>query len=128
MPVSPAKHVIPVASGKGGVGKSTVSVNLAVALAATGAKVGLMDADVYGPSVPTLLGITEKPVIAGNRIQPVEKNGLKVISMGFFVPANEAVIWRGPMLHKMVNDFLGQVDWGELDMLVVDLPPGTGDI
>ncbi len=123
------KYVIAVASGKGGVGKSTVSANLALALSKQGLKVGVMDADVYGPSIPTILGITEKP--AGGepgRILPVEKYGLKVISMGFFVPSNEAVIWRGPMLHKMVQDFLGVVDWGTLDYLIVDLPPGTGDI
>ncbi len=122
------KEIVAVASGKGGVGKSTVSANLALALAKNGAKVGLMDADVYGPSIPTILGIKEKPVLANNRIVPVEKYGLKVISMGLFVPVNEAVIWRGPMLHKMVQDFLGTVDWGELDYLLVDLPPGTGDI
>ncbi len=122
------KYVVPIASGKGGVGKSTVSANLALALAKTGAKVGLMDADVYGPSIPTILGITEKPVQQNNRLIPVEKFGIKVISMGFFVPANDAVIWRGPMLHKMIQDFLGVVDWGELDYLLVDLPPGTGDI
>lgn len=123
------KHIIAVASGKGGVGKSTVSANLALALQKTGAKVGLMDADVYGPSIPTILGVSEKPkALAENRMAPVEKYGLKVISMGFFMPANEAVIWRGPMLHKMVQDFLGIVDWGELDYLLIDLPPGTGDI
>ncbi len=122
------KNIIPVASGKGGVGKSTISANLALALVRTGAKVGLMDADVYGPSIPTILGITEKPEQLNNRIFPVEKYGIKVISMGFFIPVNEAVIWRGPMLHKMVNDFLNLVDWGELDYLIVDLPPGTGDI
>lgn len=122
------KNVIPVASGKGGVGKSTVSVNLALALAKTGANVGLMDADVYGPSVPTIMGITEKPKQVNNRLVPVEKYGVKVISMGFLVPSTEAVIWRGPMLHQMVQNFLGGVEWGELDYLVVDLPPGTGDI
>ena len=122
------KNVIPIASGKGGVGKSTVSANLALALAKMGWKVGLMDADVYGPSIPTILGIQDKPAMANDRLTPVEKFGLKVISMGFFVPANDAVIWRGPMLHKMVQDFLGLVDWGELDALIVDLPPGTGDI
>ncbi len=122
------KNIIPVASGKGGVGKSTVSANLALALARTGAKVGIMDADVYGPSIPTILGIQDKPLTQDNRIIPVKKYGVKVISMGFFVPANDAVIWRGPMLHKMVQDFLGTVDWGELDYLIVDLPPGTGDI
>ncbi len=122
------KNILAVASGKGGVGKSTVSANLALALARSGAKVGLMDADVYGPSIPTILGIKDKPGSVNNRIIPVEKYGLKVISMGFFVPANEAVIWRGPMLHKMVQDFLGLVEWGELDYLIIDLPPGTGDI
>jgi ATP-binding protein involved in chromosome partitioning len=122
------KNIIPVASGKGGVGKSTVSVNLALALAKTGAKVGLMDADVYGPSVPTIMGITEKPKQVNNRLVPVEKYEVKVISMGFLVPSTEAVIWRGPMLHQMVQNFLGGVEWGELDYLVVDLPPGTGDI
>ncbi|MBI4433004.1 MAG: P-loop NTPase [Candidatus Omnitrophica bacterium] len=123
------KYIVPVASGKGGVGKSTVSVNLAVALAQRGHRVGLMDADVYGPSVPTLLGTKDKPLVRDNkRILPVEKYGVKMISMGFFIPVNEAVIWRGPMLHKMVQDFLGAVEWGDLDFLVVDLPPGTGDI
>ncbi len=122
------KNIIPVASGKGGVGKSTVSANLALALAKAGAKVGLMDADVYGPSIPTLLGITAKPESKDGRVLPVEKYGIKVISMGFFMPPNEAVIWRGPMLNKMIQDFLSVVDWGELDYLVVDLPPGTGDV
>ena len=123
------KNIIPIASGKGGVGKSTVSANLALALAASGARVGLMDADVYGPSIPTIMGVTDRPAAGpNNRIAPVTRYGIKIISMGFFVPAGEAVIWRGPMLHKMVQDFLGTVDWGELDTLIVDLPPGTGDI
>ena len=123
------KNIVAIASGKGGVGKSTVSANLALALAAGGAKVGLMDADVYGPSIPTILGITDEPrQTAEGRIEPVEKYGIKVISMGFFVPKGQAVIWRGPMLHKMIQDFLGVVDWGDLDYLLVDLPPGTGDI
>jgi len=123
------KHVIPIASGKGGVGKSTVSANLALALARSGARVGLMDADVYGPSIPTLLGITSSPdVDEQNRITPVECEGLKVISMGFFMKLAEAVVWRGPMLHKTVQQFLGGVLWGELDYLLVDLPPGTGDV
>ena len=123
------KNVIPIASGKGGVGKSTVSANLALALARSGARVGLMDADVYGPSIPTLLGITTQPEVdERNRITPVEHKGLKVISMGFFMKPEEAVVWRGPMLHKTVQQFLGGVEWGELDYLLIDLPPGTGDV
>jgi ATP-binding protein involved in chromosome partitioning len=122
------KHIVPVASGKGGVGKSTVSANLALALAADGASVGLMDADIYGPSIPTILGITEPPSVDGGRIRPAERLGLKVISMGFFVDEKQAVIWRGPMLAKMLDEFLGNVEWGELDYLIVDLPPGTGDV
>ncbi len=123
------KNVIPVASGKGGVGKSTVSANLAAALAQSGAQVGLMDADVYGPSIPTLMGISEKPVTGPNQqIIPVTQYDLKIISMGFFLPEEKAVIWRGPMLDKMITQFLGGVQWGELDYLIIDLPPGTGDI
>ena len=123
------RHVIPVASGKGGVGKSTVSVNLALALAHEGARVGMMDADVYGPTVPTLLGITEQPqVLEDNRLVPLEKHGLKVMSMGFFIKEGEAIVWRGPMLHKTMEQFLGGVVWGDLDYLIIDLPPGTGDI
>ncbi len=122
------RNVVPVGSGKGGVGKSTVSANLAVALAQTGAKVGLMDADVYGPSIPTILGITDVPTPGGRGILPVEAYGVKVISMGFFLKPDQAVVWRGPMLSKMIDQFLGGVEWGELDYLIVDLPPGTGDI
>jgi ATP-binding protein involved in chromosome partitioning len=122
------KNVIPVGSGKGGVGKSTVSANLAVALAQSGAKVGLMDADVYGPSIPTILGITEAPVPGERGIIPVNAYGVKVISMGFFLKPDQAVVWRGPMLTKMIEQFLGGVEWGEIDYLIVDLPPGTGDI
>jgi len=119
------KNIVSVASGKGGVGKSTVSANLALALAKTGARVGLMDADVYGPSIPTILGITESPqVTEERRMIPVQHQGLKVISMAFFMKPEEAVIWRGPMLHKTVEQFLGGVEWGELDYLLVDLPPG----
>jgi ATP-binding protein involved in chromosome partitioning len=122
------KHVIAVGSGKGGVGKSTVSVNLALALSATGARVGLLDADVYGPSVPLMLGATGHPVVGPNeKIIPIEKHGLKLMSMGFLLAPEQAVVWRGPMIHGVVRQFLGEVDWGELDYLIVDLPPGTGD-
>lgn len=122
------RRLVAVASGKGGVGKSTVSTNLALALAASGLKVGLLDADVYGPSIPTILGLKEKPVAEGQKIRPVERFGVKAISTGFFFPAQEAVVWRGPMLHKMIQDLVTVVDWGELDYLLIDLPPGTGDV
>ncbi|MCB1161609.1 MAG: Mrp/NBP35 family ATP-binding protein [Candidatus Krumholzibacteriia bacterium] len=121
-------HIVPVASGKGGVGKSTVSANLAVALAAQGARVGLMDADIYGPSIPAIMGITTAPQVSGGRILPVEQYGVKVISMGFFIEEKQAVVWRGPMLAKALDEFLGNVEWGELDYLIIDLPPGTGDV
>lgn len=117
-----------VASGKGGVGKSTVSVNLAIALARMGKKVGLVDADIYGFSVPDMMGITVRPTIDGDRIIPVERFGVKVMSMGFFIEENAPVVWRGPMLGKMLNNFFNEVDWGELDYLILDLPPGTGDV
>ncbi|WP_307001672.1 P-loop NTPase [Lederbergia panacisoli] len=119
---------VAIASGKGGVGKSTVSVNLAVALARLGKKVGLIDADIYGFSVPDMMGITTRPKVKGNQIIPVERFGVKVISMGFFVEDNSPVIWRGPMLGKMLNNFFTEVEWGELDYLLLDLPPGTGDV
>jgi ATP-binding protein involved in chromosome partitioning len=119
---------IAIASGKGGVGKSTVSVNLAAALARLGKKVGLVDADIYGFSVPDMMGITHRPKVKGNKIIPVERYGVKVISMGFFVEDNAPVIWRGPMLGKMLNNFFKEVEWGELDYLILDLPPGTGDV
>jgi ATP-binding protein involved in chromosome partitioning len=122
------KNVIPVASGKGGVGKSTVSANLALALARMGAKVGLMDADVYGPSIPLIMGVKDQPREDGDKVVPAMRSGVKVISMGFFIREDQAVIWRGPMLAKMIEQFLGGVSWGELDYLIVDLPPGTGDI
>ncbi len=121
------RHVIAVASGKGGVGKSTVSCNLAVALAQTGASVGLLDADIYGPTVPIMMGITESPETDGQMIQPIEKHGVKVMSIGFFLDEDKAVLWRGPMIGKALSQFLGDVAWGDLDYLVVDLPPGTGD-
>lgn len=117
-----------IASGKGGVGKSTVSVNLAIALARLGKKVGIIDADIYGFSVPDMMGITNRPVVRGERIIPVERLGVKVISMGFFVEDNAPVIWRGPMLGKMLNHFFTEVEWDDLDYLVLDLPPGTGDV
>ena len=119
---------VAIASGKGGVGKSTVSVNLAVALARLGKKVGLIDADIYGFSVPDMMGITKRPEVIGEKIIPVERFGVKVISMGFFVEDNAPVIWRGPMLGKMLNNFFTEVEWGDLDYLLLDLPPGTGDV
>jgi ATP-binding protein involved in chromosome partitioning len=124
------KNVIAVAAGKGGVGKSTVAVNLALALARHGAKVGLLDADVFGPSIPTMLGAPEVPASAtpNSRITPAVHHGLRVISVGFFVDKGEAVVWRGPMVHRLLQQFLGDVDWGDLDYLVCDLPPGTGDV
>ncbi|MCM3737778.1 Mrp/NBP35 family ATP-binding protein [Bacillus cytotoxicus] len=117
-----------VASGKGGVGKSTVSVNLAISLARLGKKVGIVDADIYGFSVPDMMGIEKRPIVRGDKIIPVERLGVKVISMGFFVEDNAPVIWRGPMLGKMLNHFFTEVEWGDLDYLVLDLPPGTGDV
>lgn len=122
------RHIIAVASGKGGVGKSTVAVNLACALVTLGHRVGLLDADVYGPSVPMMLGIAAKPTVRDDRrIVPVETLGLKAISMGMFLGERTPVIWRGPMVTKLITEFLRKVEWGELDYLVLDLPPGTGD-
>ena len=119
---------IAVASGKGGVGKSTVAVNLAVSLAREGKKVGLVDADIYGFSVPDMMGIDEKPGIKGKEVIPVERHGVKVISMAFFVEENAPVIWRGPMLGKMLTNFFTEVKWGDIEYLILDLPPGTGDV
>jgi len=121
------KNVIAVASGKGGVGKSTVSTNLALALRQMGATVGLLDADVYGPSLPLLTGVSGRPEANEKRILPHEKFGVKLMSMGFFLNEGSPVIWRGPMVHGLITQFLRDVEWGELDYLVIDLPPGTGD-
>ncbi|HBT73254.1 MAG TPA: chromosome partitioning protein ParA, partial [Lysinibacillus sp.] len=121
-------QVISIASGKGGVGKSTVSVNLAVALARLGKKVGLIDADIYGFSVPDMMGVTDMPKVVDNRIFPVDRLGVKMISMGFFVENNAPIVWRGPMLGKVLDQFFRDVEWGELDYLLLDLPPGTGDV
>ncbi len=121
------KQVIAVASGKGGVGKSTVSVNLAAALRATGAEVGLLDADIYGPTIPGLLGTSEEPRVVEGRLQPLRAYGLRVLSFGMIAGSETALIWRGPMVSKAIGQLFGDVDWGELDYLVVDLPPGTGD-
>ncbi|GIW41558.1 MAG: iron-sulfur cluster carrier protein [Candidatus Binatia bacterium] len=126
--ISGAEHVVAVASGKGGVGKSTVAVNLALALRQLGHSTGLLDADVYGPSVPLLLGLGDRPVPReDNRIEPVERYGLRVMSMGLLVGRATPIIWRGPMVNKLLTQFLHDVDWGKLDFLVLDLPPGTGD-
>ena len=128
-PLPGVDAIIAVGSGKGGVGKTTLSVNLAVALARMGHKVGLLDADVYGPNVPLMLGVNEQPRMIGeNRIEPLQGFGVKVISVGFLNPGDKPIIWRGPMLHQIVRQFLGLVEWGQLDYLIVDLPPGTGDI
>src|SRR3954467_9889854 len=128
-PVPGVKNVILVMSGKGGVGKSTVATNLALALKALGHKVGLLDADIYGPSIPTMLGISGQPMSDGKKIQPLERFGVKLMSIGFLLEdAKSAVVWRGPMLHGALLQFLKDVDWGDLDFLLLDLPPGTGDI
>ena len=128
LPIPGVKNLIAVGSGKGGVGKTTVAVNLAVGLAALGHKTGLMDADVYGPNVPLMMGINETPMALGDRIQPLEQYGVKLMSMGFLSPGDKPLVWRGPMLHSVIQQFLRGVDWGELDYLVIDLPPGTGDV
>ena len=121
------KYVIAVSSGKGGVGKSTVAANLAVALSQLGAKVGLMDADIYGPNIPMMMSVTKPPEQRDGKIEPAESHGVRLISMGFFVPEETAVVWRGPMVHTAIQQFFRDVQWGELDYLLVDLPPGTGD-
>lgn len=122
------RNTIAVASGKGGVGKSTIAVNLAVALAQDGARVGLLDADIYGPSIPLMMGITSRPDLRNNKLIPLEAHGVRVMSIGFLVDPMQAVIWRGPMVSGAVKQFMSDVEWGDLDYLIFDLPPGTGDI
>lgn len=127
-PLPGVKHIIAVSSGKGGVGKSTVTVNMAVALKQEGFSVGVMDADIYGPNIPMMIGVTQEPVKDGEKITPAEGQGVKIISMGFFVPEDTPVVWRGPMVHSAIQQFFRDVVWGELDYLLIDLPPGTGDV
>lgn len=123
----PIRNAVAIASGKGGVGKSTVAVNVAVVLAKSGARVGLLDADIYGPNIPTMMGLTHLPAHQGDKLQPAEAFGVKVMSIGFLVKPDQPLIWRGPMLHSAIRQFLTDVNWGELDYLIIDLPPGTGD-
>jgi ATP-binding protein involved in chromosome partitioning len=128
-PLPGVNAIIAVGSGKGGVGKTTLAVNLALALSKQGHKVGLLDADVYGPNVPLMLGTSEQPKVVGDgRIEPLTSHGLKVISVGLLNPGDKPLIWRGPMLHSIIRQFLGSVEWGQLDYLIIDLPPGTGDV
>ena len=128
LPIPGVRHLIAVGSGKGGVGKTTVAVNLAIALGRLGHRTGLLDADIYGPNVPLMVGVDDVPGGTGERMLPLERHGIKLMSMGFISPADQPVIWRGPMLHHAMQQFLRNVEWGELDYLVVDLPPGTGDV
>ncbi len=128
-PLPGVNNIIAVGSGKGGVGKTTVAVNLAVALARMGYRTGLLDADIYGPNVPLMMNTSQQPrVLSGNRIEPLQNFGVKTISVGLLNPGDKPLVWRGPMLHSIIRQFLQQVEWGELDYLVVDLPPGTGDV
>jgi ATP-binding protein involved in chromosome partitioning len=127
-PISGVRNLVAIGSGKGGVGKTTVAVNLAVAMAQVGNKIGLLDADVYGPNVPLMMGIRDAPRAIGDRIQPLEQYGIRLMSMGFLNPGDKPLIWRGPMLNSVIQQFLRGVDWGDLDCLIIDLPPGTGDV
>ena len=129
LPLRGIRHIVAIGSGKGGVGKTTVAVNLAVSLAKLGHRVGLIDADIYGPNVPTMLGATRQPnILEGNQIEPLVAHGVKFISIGLISPGDKPMVMRGPMLHQIIKQFLQQVAWGDLDYLLIDLPPGTGDV
>src|SRR5437868_5422529 len=128
LPIPGVRYLVAVGSGKGGVGKTTVAVNLAISLAGLGRKVGLLDADVYGPNVPLMMGTQAQPRSSGDRIQPLENFGVRLMSIGFLNPGDKPLVWRGPMLHSVIQQFLRNVEWGELDYLIIDLPPGTGDV
>jgi ATP-binding protein involved in chromosome partitioning len=128
LPIPGVQNIIAVGSGKGGVGKTTIAVNLAITLAKLGFKTGLLDADVYGPNVPLMMGVRAAPHAIGQRIQPLEAFGVRLMSMGFLNPGDKPLVWRGPMLNSVMQQFLRNVDWGELDYLIIDLPPGTGDV
>src|SRR6201999_420878 len=128
LPIPGVQNIIAVGSGKGGVGKSTVAVNLAISLAKLGYATGLMDGDIYGPNVPLMMGIQATPHAVGQRIQPLESYGVRLMSMAFLNPGDKPLVWRGPMLNSVIQQFLRNVDWGELDYLIIDLPPGTGDV
>lgn len=127
-PIAGVRNLIAVGSGKGGVGKTTVAVNLAIALSRIGERTGLLDADVYGPNVPLMMGVRDTPAARGERIQPILHQDLQIISLGFLNPGDKPIVWRGPMLHSVIQQFLRGVDWTDLDYLVIDLPPGTGDV
>lgn len=128
LPIAGVRNIIAIGSGKGGVGKTTIAVNLAISLAKFGYRVGLMDADVYGPNVPLMMGIRQTPHAIGQRIQPLEAHGVRLMSMALLNPGDKPLVWRGPMLNSVIQQFLRNVEWGELDYLVIDLPPGTGDV
>lgn len=128
LPIPDVQNIIAIGSGKGGVGKSTIAVNLAISLAKLGHVVGLLDADVYGPNVPLMMGIRATPHAIGQRIQPLKAHGITLMSMGFLNPGDKPLVWRGPMLNSVIQQFLRNVDWGNLDYLIIDLPPGTGDV
>ncbi len=128
LPIPGVQNIIAIGSGKGGVGKSTIAVNLAITLAKLGHAVGLLDADVYGPNVPLMMGVRGSPNAIGQRIQPLEAHGVRIMSMGFLNPGDKPLVWRGPMLNSVMQQFLRNVEWGNLDYLIIDLPPGTGDV